>query len=63
MSGPLELDRRRMLELFDELSKELRFEGARAQIYIVGGAAMSLAFGRERRTQDVDARIDTGHYR
>ena len=34
-----------------------------AHIYIVGGAAMSLAFARERTTRDVDARIDTGHSR
>ena len=53
MSGLL--GRRRLLEL--------RFQGARAQIYLVGGAAMSLAFSRERTTMDVDARIDTGHYR
>ena len=61
MTGPL--GRKRIVELFDELSKELRLEGARAQIYIIGGAAMSLAFSRERTTTDVDARIDTGHYR
>ena len=61
MNGPL--GRKRLLELFEELSRELRFQGARAQIYIVGGAAMSLAFSRERLTMDVDARIDTGHYR
>ena len=57
------LDRKRILELFDELSKELRLEGARAQIYIIGGAAMSLAFSRDRRTEDVDARIDVRHGR
>jgi hypothetical protein len=61
MSGPL--DRERLLKLFDELSAELRFSRTRAQIYIVGGAAMSLAFDRERTTRDVDARIDTGHSR
>ena len=61
MSGPL--SRTRILELFDELSEELRVQGTRAQIYIVGGAAMSLAFSRDRTTQDVDARIDTGNYR
>ena len=58
MSGLL--DRERLLNLFDELSAELRFSRTRAQIYIVGGAAMSLAFDRERTTRDVDARIDTG---
>ena len=57
------LGRRGLLELFEELSRELRFQGARAQIYIVGGAAMSLAYSRERITMDVDARIDTGHCR
>ena len=35
----------------------------RAQIYIVGPAAMSLAFSRDRTTEDVDARFDTGHCR
>ena len=38
------LDRRRILELFDELAAELRFSRTRGQIYILGGAAMSLAF-------------------
>ncbi|MXZ71551.1 MAG: hypothetical protein F4Z04_08620 [Acidobacteria bacterium] len=61
MSGPL--NRERLVKLFDELSAELRFSRTRAQIYIVGGAAMSLAFDRERTTRDVDARIDTGHSR
>ena len=61
MSGPL--DRQRILDLFDELSDELRFTRTRAQIYIIGGAAMSLAFARDRTTRDIDARIDTGHSR
>ena len=61
MSGPL--GREQILELFEELSEELRFNRARAQIYLVGGAAMSLAFDRERTTRDVDARIAAGHHR
>lgn len=61
MSGPL--GRERILELFEELSEELRFSRARAQVYVVGGAAMSLAFDRERTTRDVDARIASGHQR
>ena len=61
MTGPL--DRERIRELFDELSDELKWTTTRAQIYIVGGAAMSLAFSRDRTTRDVDARIDAGHYR
>lgn len=61
MSGPL--GRRRVLELFEELSEELRFSRTRAQVYVIDGAAMSLAFDRERTTRDVDARIDSGHHR
>lgn len=61
MSGPL--GRERILELFEELSEELRFSRTRAQVYVVGGAAMSLAFDRERTTRDVDARIASGHNR
>lgn len=61
MSGPL--GREQILELFEELSEELRFNRARAQLYVVGGAAMSLAFDRERTTRDVDARIAAGHHR
>ena len=61
MSGPL--GREQILELFEELSEELRFSRARAQIYVVGGAAMSLAFDRERTTRDVDARVAAGHHR
>ena len=68
MSGFLEagrmLDRGRILKLFEELSKELRLQNVRAQIYIVGGAAMSLTFNRGRTTDDVDGRIEKGqHYR
>ena len=58
-----DLTREQIIKLFDELSRELRFEGARAQIYIIGGAAMSLAFDRDRATKDVDARVDSGHTR
>ena len=56
-----ELDREKLIRLFNEVSQELRVEGARAQIYIVGGAAMSMAFDRERTTKDVDGRIEIGH--
>ena len=30
-------------------------------MYIVGGAAMTLAYRRDRTTHDIDARIDSGH--
>ena len=50
-----------MIELLDELSERLMRKNARASIYIVGGAAMALAFDRSRTTHDIDERIDTGH--
>ena len=46
--------------LFDALSEKLRRKHARANIYVVG-AAMALAYARERITRDIDARIDGGH--
>ena len=55
------MDREQLIALLDEVSKELRHARTRAQIYVIGGAAMSLGFSRDRRTEDVDARIDRGH--
>ena len=55
------LDKERLVALLDELSVELQHRGTRAQIYLIGGAAMSLAFDRRRTTHDVDARIESGH--
>lgn len=54
-------DRDALQALLEELSVELGRAGARAQIYVIGGAAMSLGFDRRRATHDVDARIETGH--
>ena len=50
-----------MIELLDELSGRLKQKKVRASIYIVGGAAMALAFVRSRTTHDIDGRIDKGH--
>ena len=58
---PGSLDRDALRELLDELSRELEHRRTRAQIYIIGGAAISLAFDRRRTTHDVDARIESGH--
>ena len=55
------LDRGALIELLDELAGKLRRRKARAQVYVIGGAAMSLAFDRSRTTHDIDARIDRGH--
>jgi len=50
-----------MHALFDALSEKLRRKRARANIYVVGGSAMALAYTRERITRDIDARVDAGH--
>ena len=58
---PGSLDRDVLIELLDDLAGRLERRKVRAQIYIIGGAAMSLAFDRRRTTHDIDARIDAGH--
>ena len=58
MRGPL--GREQLLELFEELSSELARRGARAHVYVFGGAAMSVAFDRRRTTVDIDVRVDAG---
>lgn len=55
------LDRETLHRLFDELADELARVRTRAHVYIVGGAAMMMAYQRDRATHDVDARIDDGH--
>ena len=59
MSGSLSKDE--LIELLHELSERLERKKTRASIYIVGDAAMALAFDRSRTTHDIDGRIDTGH--
>ncbi len=56
MSGSL--DRNRIMKLFEALSARLAARGIRGQLYIVGGSAMIVGYGRERTTRDVDARIE-----
>ena len=55
------LDRDALLELLDDLAQRLRRRRVRAHVYVMGGAAMTLAFARERSTHDIDARIDSAH--
>jgi len=50
-----ELDAERVLALFQELSARLAAGGAHAQLFVVGGAAMALAYDQGRLTRDVDA--------
>ena len=55
------LSKTELTELLDALSERLRRRRAVAKIHVIGGACMALAYGRGRATEDVDARIDTGH--
>ncbi len=41
--------------LFQELSDRLAASGVHAQLFVVGGAAMALAYEQGRLTRDVDA--------
>ena len=50
-----DLDRGTILELLGELGDRLAAQGQRADFYVVGGAAMLLAYGREQMTRDIDA--------
>lgn len=50
-----QLDGDGVLALFRELSERLAETGVTAQLFVVGGAAMALAYDRGRLTRDVDA--------
>lgn len=52
--GPL-LDAERIRELLVELGRRLDQQGLRARLFVVGGAAMALAFATRRATRDIDA--------
>lgn len=47
--------RDKILSKLEELGQRLERSGERAELYIVGGAAMALAFARDRVTRDIDA--------
>jgi Nucleotidyltransferase of unknown function (DUF6036) len=47
--------RARILSALEALGEELTGEGVRGQIFIVGGAAMALAYSTRRVTKDIDA--------
>lgn len=49
------LTREQLVELLTELGAELESRGVRGELFVVGGAAMSLAFDARRLTTDVDA--------
>ena len=47
-----------MHALFDALSEKLRRKRARANIHVVGGSALALAYTRERITRDMPMRSE-----
>lgn len=49
------LDREGVLELLRQLGERLVARGLQADVYVVGGTAMVLAYDRLRLTRDVDA--------
>jgi hypothetical protein len=49
------LDRETVLELLRQLGARLDARGIQAEVYVVGGTAMVLAYDRTRLTRDVDA--------
>jgi len=52
---PLELDAEKMRELLAQLDERLKARGVKASVYVVGGAAMALEYGRAELTPDIDA--------
>ena len=55
MTNGGQLDANRVQALFQELSDRLAATGVQAQLFVVGGAAMTLAYDTSRLTRDVDA--------
>jgi hypothetical protein len=54
VSPPL-LGREQILAVLRDLGKELDRRGVRAEVFLVGGAAMTLSYDTRRTTRDVDA--------
>jgi predicted nucleotidyltransferase len=55
------MDRAQLVELLDDLANVLQLRRVTARVYIVGGAAMALAYDAQRSTRDIDALILDHH--
>lgn len=53
-----EMDKDGILSMLQELSDELERMDEPSELFVVGGAAMSLAYNRHRSTSDIDAVFD-----
>jgi hypothetical protein len=49
------MDRKEIVAALTALAEELDSQGVTAQMYVVGGAAIALAFDQRRSTRDIDA--------
>jgi hypothetical protein len=49
------MDRTQIVELLNELGDQLAERGLRGEMFLVGGAAMALAYSTRRSTADLDA--------
>lgn len=49
------LSREELLGLLEEIGVELEAQGKRGDLFVVGGAAMALAYNTRRSTRDLDA--------
>ena len=49
------MTRREIAELLTELGRRLAARGVEGEMYVVGGAAIALAFDERRSTRDIDA--------
>lgn len=49
------LSREELIGLLEEISAELETQGLRGDLFVVGGAAMALAYNTRRSTRDLDA--------
>lgn len=52
---PAILGRDEIVALLTDLGQELESRGQRAELFVVGGSAMALAFSTRRATRDIDA--------
>ncbi len=55
------MGRKQIQDAFEELSNELRSQRIKEHLYIVGGAAIAMAFRDSRHTFDIDALMLEGH--
>ena len=56
------MDAAELGRMLDELDEELKYAGAKAEVYVFGGAAMILGYGSPRTTDDIDGIISSDRH-